>query len=174
MTENEAAKERSFLESIEAGRHILWDDERGYMYTMSSTAKQTFDRMLKRLPELKTVEEQDAEWNKAYPKRPCYHENPVTWLQTCGICGWVSTPKNVTYRSDVHKWYLPFGVDDGYDSSKEVLCVGCWNKARAISKMKEGLRDVKKTTYRLKEERRALVREARIAEKRGQSDRSVM
>jgi hypothetical protein len=60
-----------------------------------------------------------------------FHKNPVADLRTCDICGKVGAAKRVCSRSDVYRW----NVEDRNDyatATKDMLCMGCWNKVRAI------------------------------------------
>lgn len=65
-----------------------------------------------------------------------FHKNPVAELMSCNLCGKVGTAKRVCNRSDVYRWNVENRKD--YDTaSKHMLCMGCWNKARAIVRKRD-------------------------------------
>lgn len=68
-------------------------------------------------------------WARAF-----FVANPVTKLVECKLCHKRSTPKKVSFRSDVVNWNNRHLKDWFLHESKDVLCVGCWNKVRALEK----------------------------------------
>ena len=59
-----------------------------------------------------------------------------TPLFTCELCGKVSTPFKVHEREDVIGW--DWGKKGAREQpSKTLLCTGCWNKVKPISKRRE-------------------------------------
>ena len=78
-----------------------------------------------------------------------FHENPKTPLNVCEVCGKTSTPKKVSQRHDVYLWdkdisFTKSGRMDYkkcargiWDNSKTMLCMSCWNKAKAIEKRRD-------------------------------------
>lgn len=105
-------------------------------------------------------EDEDGYWynsckegNKSW-KRAFFIENEKTILKTCDLCGKTSTPRKVTCRNDVFFWNF-----DKKDFStwadttlKNVLCVPCWNKIRAIFKREGDALEIKKLVNQLTRE----------------------
>lgn len=60
-----------------------------------------------------------------------YFKNPTTSLNTCQVCGKVSTPKKVHCRNDVFRWNAE-SSSDFTTKNKDILCMGCWNKIRPL------------------------------------------
>lgn len=56
---------------------------------------------------------------------------PMTTLNACDICGRLGTRRRVTHRHHIYRWNSD-GPRDWKTPSKHMLCVGCWNKARAL------------------------------------------
>lgn len=57
-------------------------------------------------------------------------------IHTCDACGTMGTKKTTHYRSDVFAWNWD-KQDDYHMRSKDMLCTGCWNKARAIKRKQQ-------------------------------------
>lgn len=70
-------------------------------------------------------------------------ENPVTKLKTCELCRKTSTPKKVTHRDGIYGWNFHNKEDLSFES-KDVLCVGCWNKVRSLIERKHKADEVGK------------------------------
>lgn len=89
-------------------------------------------------------------------------KNPVTMLNTCARCGKTSIPRRVHIR------YMPglFNMEikeieknnlyNKYESIRQshVLCTGCWNVLRAISKKYERAEELRLFINRVKRELR--------------------
>jgi hypothetical protein len=60
---------------------------------------------------------------------------PTTSLNTCELCGRKGTRRRVTIRNDTHGWNRETRGDWG-TPSKDMLCVGCWNRVRVIVRKK--------------------------------------
>jgi hypothetical protein len=71
-----------------------------------------------------------------------------TELQTCQLCGFMSTPKKVWQRDDVRYW----DTETDREHSKVDLCTGCWNKVKPLAKAKEEARKIKYLTNKLYKE----------------------
>ena len=69
--------------------------------------------------------------NKSW-KRARFIKNPVTMLRECGVCGKISTPKKISYRSLCADWYMTNPYEEPMQQEKDILCTGCWNKVRRI------------------------------------------
>lgn len=67
--------------------------------------------------------------NGGWGKKVYIRDPDASWLRNCDLCGLLGGRKKVTYRSDVYGWDT---APDFIGISKCCLCVGCWNKARAI------------------------------------------
>jgi len=80
---------------------------------------------------------------KIYTRRYWY-----TPLNQCDLCGMWSTPKKIHYRGDVYGWDWDKG-SEYLTPSKDVLCMGCWNKVKVISKRKREAKELKKLTNKL-------------------------
>jgi len=79
-------------------------------------------------------------------------EYPVTKLETCELCGRMSTPFKVRHRHDIYGW--DFTIKQGINGpSKYCLCVSCWNKVKPVFKKKEEVREVKRLIRHLNKER---------------------
>lgn len=61
-----------------------------------------------------------------------------TELQTCQLCGFMSTPKKVWQRDDVRYW----DTETDREHSKVMLCTGCWNKVKPIAKAQREAREI--------------------------------
>jgi len=60
-----------------------------------------------------------------------FYKYPSTTLKNCDVCGKLGTPKKIMHRSQLYRW----NVDDKKDyttPSKDMLCMGCWNKLRVL------------------------------------------
>lgn len=75
-----------------------------------------------------------------------YRENPTTKLNQCSLCGRMSVPKKVCERNDVWGWNLNNGVSG---TSKGMLCMGCWNKVKAVVKRRTDADKIKRATNQL-------------------------
>lgn len=71
-----------------------------------------------------------------------------TKLRTCQVCGLVSTPKRVQYRSTLHGWDLERG--DYVSETKSTLCMGCYNKVRHIYRVANECEKLLKSIRRMK------------------------
>ena len=85
--------------------------------------------------------------------------NPFTKLNTCGVCGKVSTPKKVQERPDVRGWnietkkyWLIPGATDEVDKMS-MLCMGCYNKVRPLVEREYVADELKQLTSKLNRER---------------------
>ena len=65
-----------------------------------------------------------------------------TPLRTCDLCKKVSTPRNISWRSDCFYWNRN-GRND-YPPDQSTLCVSCWNKVKPLVKMQAELKGIKK------------------------------
>ena len=66
-------------------------------------------------------------------RRWVYHKNPVADFRTCDLCGKLGAAKKVNRKSDVYRW----NAEDQRDNTtipKDMLCLACWNKVRAIAR----------------------------------------
>lgn len=83
------------------------------------------------------------------------HTNPVCAIYFCDLCGIVGSKKKVHIRNDVYRWNC--GRKDWAAKSKNLLCTGCWSRARALVKREEKICEVikliDKTLKELKNER---------------------
>lgn len=85
-------------------------------------------------------------------------------LRTCQLCGFTSGFKKVRYRGDVHGWNLTDRKD--YETPLlNILCMGCWNKARAIRNAEIIADEIKTANNRLQRE----YREAKRNQSRNQN-----
>ncbi len=66
---------------------------------------------------------------------------PHCKLNPCGLCGRLGGPHRVSYRSDVFSWNFT-GPKDFSTEVNAVLCMGCWNRARAIVAMKDEAQEI--------------------------------
>lgn len=62
-----------------------------------------------------------------------FYKYPSTTLKNCDLCGRLSTPKKIVYRSYIYGWNQK-DKNDYLTKSKDYLCMGCWNKVRALVK----------------------------------------
>jgi hypothetical protein len=88
-------------------------------------------------------------------RRSMFLRNPVTLLNTCGTCGKTSTPRKISRRSGIAIWYTQGGNNGRsisyaeYDPVLETLCMGCWNKVRAIVKKEYEAYEIKRLSNKL-------------------------
>ena len=81
-----------------------------------------------------------------------FAKNPITWLNTCEVCGKTSTPKKVHYRSGVSCWnYINMKE---FSPTKDTLCMGCWNKLKPIVKRQNEAKEIKRLINKLLRESR--------------------
>ena len=59
-----------------------------------------------------------------------------TPLNKCDVCGLVSTPKKVQTRNDVYGWNRE-SRKDYLAPPRNMLCMGCWNRVRALVRRKD-------------------------------------
>jgi len=81
-----------------------------------------------------------------------YHENPTTWLRTCDLCGKISTPKKIQYRSNEAYWNWHNKKDYGA-KRMGTLCMSCWNKVRPLVKQEETYEKTRLLINKLNRER---------------------
>ena len=63
-------------------------------------------------------------------------------VNQCDICGLISSKNKVRNRDDVFSWNFE-NKKDWWTEPKNMLCMGCWNKVKALQKRQqesEGLR----------------------------------
>ncbi len=104
--------------------------------------------------------------NLAHKKRLhawIFVRNPVTVLNTCSKCGKTSIPRQVHHRSNLHGlWkmvYKEIGeiylyVNRESYENIDMLCMGCWNVWRAISKKYDQAEDLRLFINRVNRELR--------------------
>lgn len=73
-------------------------------------------------------------WGRAW-----YHQHEFTVLRVCESCGKFGTPRKISHRNDC---YVPY-------VGTPLLCCGCWNRARALLRKKEGLEALRKLVKQL-------------------------
>lgn len=60
------------------------------------------------------------------------HIAPYSPLYCCDVCGVIGGARNVTCRSDVYGWNRTSDADP--TTSKDTLCMACWNRIRPLVK----------------------------------------
>lgn len=86
-------------------------------------------------------------------RRPCrftWERNPCTHLNTCEVCGVIGVPRKVARRTDVYGWDWETPYD--YKATKDVLCVRCWNRARAVKTRRNDVEQNRLLINRIKRE----------------------
>jgi hypothetical protein len=81
---------------------------------------------------------------------PRLFKNPVTKLNTCQLCGRMSTLKKVYLRNDVYRWNCENG--DYKCEGKDTLCTGCWNKVRPLVMREREAKELSSFINRIKKE----------------------
>ena len=91
-----------------------------------------------------------------------FRSRDVTPLMNCAMCHHLKTPRKI--RTSFYLWYVAEQITKKnyyqyYDASKCDLCIGCWNKVRAIekkeNKLKENIKQTKElTTFIYREKKR--------------------
>lgn len=83
-------------------------------------------------------------------------KNPVCELRACQLCGLLGSKRMVSVRNDCYGWNREHNEDWSFPH-KDMLCCGCWNKARSLKKRQQDHDDVRrlvnKTLKELKNER---------------------
>jgi hypothetical protein len=85
--------------------------------------------------------------NKSW-KRAMFIKNPVTKLRQCGVCGKISTPKKISYRSLCADWYME-SLDEPMQQERNILCTGCWNKVRVIVARQHEANEIRRLNSKL-------------------------
>lgn len=75
--------------------------------------------------------------------------NKVTHLVTCELCGFTSTPKKVSYRSEIYGWNRENNKDVETPATC-TLCTGCWNKVKVVVKKIKAANECEKLLNYLK------------------------
>lgn len=80
-----------------------------------------------------------------FTTRTKFVRNPVTKLSECEICGKISTPKKVNYKSGLYGWL---------DANKKTtLCMGCFNKVSVLVNKEKEAKEIKALIKKLNSER---------------------
>jgi len=80
----------------------------------------------------------------------------VTWLNACQLCGKYGVPTKVTWRGGIYQWARM--SKNEYCRSKDILCMGCWNKVKPLAKIKDEAEENKTLINKLK---RAITKKAK-------------
>ena len=96
---------------------------------------------------INTNKKGNLSWCRAF-----FNKNPVINLNTCQLCGKVSTPKKVQTRIDCWGWNRENKKDYSF-KSKHMLCMSCWNKVKPIVNRKEESEELRLIINRLNRER---------------------
>jgi hypothetical protein len=91
-----------------------------------------------------------------HPTRFTTQTARYTPFRECQLCGFRHGPRRVHERSCIYGWDLE--VQHAQDS-KTMLCTGCWNKARAIVRLKGQAYDLKRQMNALQKAYRQAKRE---------------
>ena len=78
-----------------------------------------------------------AEVQDGKPGRLVQVSRAYTPLNTCDLCGKIGTPKKVCVRSKIFAWNGEMRYGFRYGDANNMLCIGCWNKVKAIVKKQD-------------------------------------
>ncbi len=74
--------------------------------------------------------------------------NKFSYIAECDLCKKRGSASRIYHRSDVHGWDWS-SSDENYKQSKTDLCMGCWNKVRAVQKKQREADEIKRLTNKL-------------------------
>lgn len=84
-------------------------------------------------------------------------------LHQCELCGKTGVSRRIHYRSDVCNWNLNMEEDWFFGTPLNVLCCGCWNKAKAVCNKQDRYRETKKLISKLNGEIKKWQKSQRLA-----------
>ncbi len=101
---------------------------------MNAIMEHALDRLERLGLSGKIIDHEDGYFYKRKGKgnRYYWYSNPITILNKCQYCGFISTPKKVHCRNDIYGWDRKSKYD--YSPSKNILCTSCWNKIKPLVK----------------------------------------
>jgi hypothetical protein len=97
--------------------------------------------------EYRPVRRKDGSLGRRFETR-AWPYSPINVCERCGVIGGL---RRVTTRNDVFRWNA-IDRSDWSIKSMDMLCVSCWNVARAISVLRDAIEDLGRLARKLDRE----------------------